>query len=84
MRLRWREGRLVRALALWGGGAIDHRGSMEAVGWAVRLAGGSIGPGMCSCPIPRRGLGDTELEGEVVFSRSRRVPGRVVSGGWTD
>ena len=51
---------------------MDHRGT-RAVGWVVRSAGGSIGPGGRSCPILRRGLG---VEGDVVLSRSRRVPGR--------
>lgn len=57
------------------GGAMDHRGCTEAVGWVVRSVGGSTGPGEGSCPM-LGGAGIVELlEGVVVFSRSRRMPG---------
>lgn len=64
-------------LALWDRrSAMGHRGWTKAMGWVVRSVGGLIGSGKRSRPILKRGLGDTELEGDVVFSRSRRVPGR--------
>lgn len=66
----------TRARTVGWGECYGSSGWTKAVGWAVRSAGGSTGPGERSCPM-LRGLGDTELEGDVVLSRSRRVPGRV-------